>query len=340
MIESWFLVPALPKNARGRAGQERSSRVQRFVTWLRETERAVECPDLAAYRDYLIQERRLSESSVKAHLATIRARYRELLKSGAIRQILAEAITWDANYANADLDDLLDRLSEALSAKPSDKGTVAAQEAKALVLSPAQAHLLLRQPRQETLAGVRDTALLAVMLSTGLREQEVSALEVHHLYAWCVEEMRPALYVPGGPGCVERCVPYLVDIVLAMVEQWRHAAEIEHGPVFRAFYVGEKIRPTPLSRRALEQVLASYPIEIDGQLTAVRPLDLRRTYARLLYDEGYDFFTIQRYLGVRQANTVASYLAGERQPQGVDLEHIFDLPAPPEPFWMLKETRR
>jgi len=190
-----------------------------------------------------------------------------------------------------------------------------AQETNAFVLSPEQAHLLLRQPGQETLTGTRDTALLAVMLGTGLREQEVVALEVHHLHAWCVEEMRPALYVPDGPGCIERCVPYLADAVRAIVEQWRHAAEIEHGPVFRAFYVGEKIRPTPLSRRALEQVLASYPIEVDGEMIVVRPLDLRRTYARLLYDIGYDFFTIQRYLGVKQANTVASYLAGERQPQ-------------------------
>ena len=88
------------------------------------------------------------------------------------------------------------------------------------------------------------------------------------------------------------------------------------------------LRPATLygtCKHALQQVLASYPIRINGEQVVVRPLDLRRTYARLLYDAGADFFSIQRYLGVKQANTVAAYLAGERQPTWETLAEIFDL---------------
>ncbi|HMN12970.1 MAG TPA: tyrosine-type recombinase/integrase, partial [Bellilinea sp.] len=199
-------------------------------------------------------------------------------------------------------------------------------------LSPEQAAMLLRQPGTNTLTGLRDTAILALMLGTGLREQEVIALQPSHLFVSDLQDQRVALYVPDKPGCVERTVPFLAIEVHEIVQQWLHAAETDDGPVFRGFYRGGKVRPTPLSRRALQQVLASYPIEVDGEQVIVRPLDLRRTYARLLYDQGYDFFTIQRYLGVKQANTVASYLAGERQPTWEPLADIFDLPGLREPF--------
>jgi len=324
-VQPDFLIPIFPlPDQKGRAGQERHYRLRRYVAWLHETRRFWTEPDFDAYHDYLIRERRLSEASAKAHLATIRARYRELLQSGVIRQVLAEDIAARPDGTYEALEQWLDQLVGAISAQPQRLPSVKSEESEAKVLSIKQAASLLRQPGLDTLTGKRDTAILALMLGTGLREQEVIALEVHHLNVSCIEGKRPALYVPDGKGCVERMVPFLAEGVREVVQQWLDAAEIGYGPVFRGFYRGEKVRPTPLSRRALQQVLASYPIEIDGEPVVVRPLDLRRTYARLLYDAGADFFSIQRYLGVKQANTVAAYLAGERQPTWETLAEIFD----------------
>lgn len=328
-----FLIPEPTQHRMGRSGIERRFRLQRYVTWLDETARCWSEPDFGAYHHYLLNEMRLSLASAKAHLATIRARYRELLQSGVIRQALAEEIAAKPDGTYEELEQRLNQLVEAISAQQQRLTNVKSAEAEAKVLTVEQAAMLLRQPGLDTLTGKRDTAILALMIGTGLREQEVCALEVHHLIVCGLQDRRPALYIPDKPGCIERVVPFLTDTVREIVDKWLQAAEINDGPVFRAFYVGEKIRPTPLSRRALQQVLASYPIEINGEPVLVRPLDLRRTYARLLYDQGVDFFTIQRYLGVKQANTVASYLAGERQPQVLGIEHIFDLPLPPEPFW-------
>jgi len=332
-VQPDFLIPIFPlPDQKGRAGQERHYRLRRYVAWLHETRRFWTEPDFDAYHDYLIRERRLSEASAKAHLATIRARYRELLQSGVIRQVLAEYIAARRDGTYEALEESLDFLIEAISAQPQRLPSVKSDETEAKVLSVAQAAMLLRRPGLDTLTGLRDTAILALMLGTGLREQEVIELEVHNLYGWSSEEQPPVVYIPNAPGCVERRVPYLHYMVIEIVEKWLGVAEILFGPVFRGFYRGEKVRPTPLSRRALQQVLASYPIEVDGEQVVVRPLDLRRTYARLLYDQGYDFFTIQRYLGVKQANTVASYLAGERQPTWRGLADIFDLPGLREPF--------
>jgi len=304
-----FLIPEPVRHGKGRSGVERHSRLERYVDWLDKTARLWVAPELDAYRVYLLDEKKLSESSAKAHLATIRARYRELLQSGVIRQVLAEDIAARPDGTYEQLEEWLDHLIEAISTQTQRLASVKSDETEAKVLSVEQAAMLLRQPGLDTLTGLRDTAILALMLGTGLREQEVIALEVHNLYAWSVEEQPPVVYVPNAPGCVERRVPYLHHTVIEIVEEWLEVAEILFGPIFRGFYRGEKVRPAPLSRRALQQVLASYPILVDGEQVVVRPLDLRRTYARLLYDQGSDFFTIQRYLGVKQANTVASYLA-------------------------------
>lgn len=319
-----FLIPEPVRHGKGRSGVERRSRLERYVDWLDKTARLWNAPELDAYRAYLLDEKRLSEASAKAHLATIRARYRELLQSGVIRQVLAEDIAARPDGTYEALEQWLDQLVGAISARPQRLPSVKSDVTEAKVLSVEQAAMLLRQPGLDTLTGLRDTAILALMLGTGLREQEVIALEVHHLMTCCVEEKCSALYVPAGRGRVERMVPFLAGEVSEIVQQWLHAAEIDDGPIFRGFYRGGKVRPTPLSRRALQQVLASYPIEVDGEQVVVRPLDLRRTYARLLYDQGYDFFTIQRYLGVKQANTVASYLASERQPTWETPDSIFD----------------
>jgi len=86
-------------------------------------------------------------------------------------------------------------------------------------------------------------------------------------------------------------------------------AGIKNGPVFRGLYKsGNKLRPGRLSVRAIEYILASYPIMVDGVLTAVKPHDCRRTYARLLYEAGVDVVAIQQNLGHADMRTTLGYI--------------------------------
>ncbi len=72
---------------------------------------------------------------------------------------------------------------------------------------------------------------------------------------------------------------------------------------------GQRLRPGRLSLRAIQYILAAYPIMVDGELVTVRPHDLRRTSpapalarqrgardARRLYEAGITCTAVRRRL--------------------------------------------
>ena len=58
----------------------------------------------------------------------------------------------------------------------------------------------------------------------------------------------------------------------------------------------------------VQRVLACYPVTINGKAEAVTPHDLRRTYARRLYDDGVPLVAIQQNLGHADVKTTLGYL--------------------------------
>ena len=88
---------------------------------------------------------------------------------------------------------------------------------------------------------------------------------------------------------------------------WRRRGRA--GPVLRGLYKGgRRLRPGRLSVRAVQYILASYPIMVDGELVQVRPHDCRRTYARRLYEAGVDLVAIQQNLGHADIKTTLGYV--------------------------------
>jgi site-specific recombinase XerD len=76
------------------------------------------------------------------------------------------------------------------------------------------------------MARLRDTALIALMLCTGVREAGLCALQVRHFRLKLGGAL--ALHVREGKGCAERLVPYgEPEWVLAVVDKWREAAGID-----------------------------------------------------------------------------------------------------------------
>jgi integrase/recombinase XerD len=202
-----------------------------------------------------------------------------------------------------------------------------------LRLTSAQASALMAAPGVRDLLGLRDTAVIALMLCTGVREAELSALEVDDLRQRLGGEL--ALHVRDGKGRKERLIPYgELEWVLAIVDKWLAAVRITAGPVFRGFYKArQKLRPGRLSARAIQYVLAGYPVMIEGALTTARPHDLRRTYARRLYEAGVDLVAIQQNLGHADVKTTLRYIgpldADRRRAPGVytfDLGKLADAP--------------
>ncbi len=303
-----------------------------FLGWLDHTQRAWYQPDIGSYRDYLLHEYQgqngepLAPNSVRAHLSTVRARYRAVLRDARTRDALYAMTPQQASPADrkALVDEVIERIRNAIDPEASPVRTIKQQDVADdahVRLTEAQANELMTAPGMKTLRGIRDTALISLMLCTGLREAELCALNVDDLRQRLGGEL--ALLVREGKGAKQRLIPYgALQWVLLVVDIWLQHAGIEHGAVFRGFYRGaRRVRSARLSIRSVNFILDQYPISIDDAIRTVNPHDLRRTYARRLYDAGTDLLAIRDNLGHADTRTTLRYIgtmdASKRRPSAV-----------------------
>ena len=333
----------LPANA----DKDTRSRVSAFATWLTSTKRPWHDPDLAAYRDHL-HAKGYHAATMSTHLSTIRAAYQRLLRNNGLRDALftvaggeLRSIAADDTPANrkAFVDERYTRLQNAIDPKNSPVKVVKSQDkadSAHVRLTRSQAEALLHAPGVVPLEALRDTALIALMLCTGVREVEACALEVTDLRQRLGGEL--ALHVRKGKGSKERLIPY-GDLawVLAVLDKWLAAADINAGKVFRSFWRGGRSLRGPLSVRAVENIVSEYAVMNEhGKPMTVRPHDLRRTYARRLYEGGVDLVAISQNLGHASTRTTLLYIgelgADKRRAPGVysfDLATLNEVEVPP-----------
>lgn len=308
-LRAFFIPSDADKDVRYRLG--------RFVDWLQGTGRSWTAPELAVYRDAMLSGElgtAYASGTVSAHLGTIRARYRNICRDNGTRDrlyVVAGERYDQVSDRKAFVDEVLVRLANAADARQSKVDTLEKQDVadgEHLRLTKVQADAFLAAPGVTSLGRLRDTAAIAVMLCTGVREAELSQLEVRDLRQHLGGKL--ALHVRNGKGGKARLVPYgAQEWVLAIVDRWLAAVGIDEGPVFRGFYKGYKrLRPDRLSVRAIADIVGSYPVMVDGELVRVKPHDLRRTYARRSYEEGMDLVAIQQNLGHRSLETTLRYI--------------------------------
>jgi len=290
------------------------SRLAHFVRWQTSHGRPWHDPDLTAYRDAMLADGK-QPATVAAHLSTVRARYRAIVKDNATRQALFDAAAQVVGVGPADrkafVDEMLTRIENAIDPDLSPVKQVTRQDrpdSDELRLTAEQAGALLAAPGVDTARGLRDTAIIGLLLCTGVREAELTALDVPDLRQRLGGEL--ALHVREGKGCKERLVPYgALSWALAIVDRWLEVAGVQVGAVVRGFYRdGQTVRPGRLTVRAVQDVLGAYPIVADGDLVTVKPHDCRRTYARRLYEAGVDVVAIQQNLGHSDLKTTLGYI--------------------------------
>src|ERR1700686_5157194 len=104
-------------------------------------------------------------------------------------------------------------------------------------LSVKQAQTLLNTPDTATPKGLRDRAILAVLLGCGLRRSEVAALTLAHVQQrdgrWCIVDL------VGKHGRV-RAVPMPTWVKVA-IDAWTSSAGLADGRVFRPVNRGDAI---------------------------------------------------------------------------------------------------
>jgi site-specific recombinase XerD len=169
-------------------------------------------------------------------------------------------------------------------------------------LSQRQAQALLSAPDITKVGGLRDRAILAVLLGCGLRRSEVAALTFTHLQQrdgrWCIVDL------VGKHGRV-RTAPMPTWVKVA-IDAWTSASRVTADHIFRPVNRGGCVTGERLGEKVVWQMLKKYAAEVG--VPGVAPHDLRRTCAKLCRAAGGELEQIQLLLGHASVQTTERYL--------------------------------
>ncbi len=169
-------------------------------------------------------------------------------------------------------------------------------------LTKEQAQNLLNSPNVSTLKGLRDRAILAVMIGAGLRRSEVADLTFEHIQQ---RESRWVIVDLLGKGNRVRTVP-IPSWAKAAIDEWALTGSLElKGQVFRRINKGDRIMGESITPQAVRDVVAEYSSRLGFQVAAH---DLRRTFAKLAHKGGAGLDQIQLSLGHASIQTTEKYL--------------------------------
>jgi site-specific recombinase XerD len=144
-------------------------------------------------------------------------------------------------------------------------------------------------------AGVRDRAILLLLLDTGLRVSEAAGLRFGDLRPDGTLKVR-------GKGAKERIVPVGSTAGRAIV---RYLGQRGAGRPDDAVFLGGR---GPLDARGIQQVVRRLKTRI-GVVGRLSPHSLRHTFARSYLINGGDVFSLQRILGHTSLDMVKRYVA-------------------------------
>ncbi|MCP4542607.1 MAG: tyrosine-type recombinase/integrase [Chloroflexi bacterium] len=252
-----------------------------FLTWHTEQGRPALSKALVQRYKVVLEESGLSPSTVNLRLSAIRKLAVEAADNGMVDQALANGIK-------------------------AVKGVKTTGVRVGNWLTKDQAQALLNAPNVETLKGLRDRAILAVMIGCGLRRDETAKLSFDHVAQrdgrWVIVDL-------VGKGQRVRTVP-MPSWAKAALDEWTEAATLTDGRIFRRVRKGGYIAGDSMTPQAIADVVKFY-----GNLHGFDNLaahDLRRTFAKLAHKGGAGLDQIQLSLGHASIKTTERYLGVEQ----------------------------
>jgi integrase len=173
-------------------------------------------------------------------------------------------------------------------------------------LTLRQAQALLSAPDIDTAKGLRDRAILALLLGCRLRRSEVAALTFGHIQQrdgrWCIVDLVGKHHRVRMPTWVK-----------VAIDAWASNAGVTDGYAFRPVNRGDRIVGEGVTEKIIWQLLRPYAAAVG---VAGIAHDLRRTTAKLCRAAGRELEQIQLLLGHSSIQTAERYL-GTKQ----DLVH-------------------
>lgn len=276
--EVWL---AAQKSARTRRAYRRD--LQHFMRALGLTTaaqlRAVDHRAVIAWERLQREQERAAPSTVRRRLAALSSLFKHLVRHGyAGRNPVAEVTRPAINRA---------------------EGSTAA-------FSKAQARQLLDAPPADTLAGLRDRAILAVGLQVGLRRAEIAALTVGDLHQnFGFDALRVTR--KGGRREALAINPQAAQRIRAYLARAGHAGDHD-GPLFRPLRGnGKQTAPhRAMDPDAIDRVLRKYAAGL-GLARGYSAHSMRATFITTALENGAQLEDVQKAAGHRDPSTTKLY---------------------------------
>ena len=173
-------------------------------------------------------------------------------------------------------------------------------------LTREEAQIWINAPDIATLKGLRDRALLSILIGCGLRRAEVAILSCSHLQ---VRENRWVIVDIIGKRDKIRSVP-MANWIKTAVDSWTYAAKIHDGFIFRQVHKTDQVTGDSITPQAIYKIIKTYADKLkkSERDSGIAPHDLRRTFAKLAYSGGSMIDQIQLSLGHDSIQTTENYL--------------------------------
>lgn len=171
-------------------------------------------------------------------------------------------------------------------------------------LSLEQSQQLINAPDTSTNIGLRDRALLAVLIGCGIRRQELTKLTPSQLQLrdgrWVITDL-------VGKRNKARTVT-VPTWVKEAIDAYVRACDIQSGQLFQAMSKSGSIQHEHICGETVRDIVYKYAYQCRFNIS---PHDLRRTYAKLAHKNGAKIDQIQLNLGHHSLATTQVYLGNE-----------------------------
>lgn len=194
--------------------------------------------------------------------------------------------------------------------KGAKRPKVESYEGKTPALGDHQARALLDVPDQITLKGLRDRAMLSVLLYHGLRREELCALQVRDLQP---RRGVPHLRVHGKGGKI-RYIP-LHPATAGLVHAYLEAAGHGGDPLAALFRTLRAVKDEAITPDGLYKVLRAYAAKAGIVMDGLGVHSLRATAATNALEHEADIAKVQEWLGHANIATTRLYDRRRSRPE-------------------------
>lgn len=264
--------------------------LREFIQWHRAIEQPLSKATVQRYAAEL-RESGLSPSTINQRLCAIRKLAEEAADNGALDPHVANGI----------------RAVKGVRQEGTRSGNW---------LTKHQAQQLLNAPDTNTLKGLRDRAILALLIGCGLRRAEA----VNLTFDRCQQrDGRWVLVDIVGKRNKIRSVP-MPAWAKAALDIYASNAQLTEGVIFRPINKGARLTGERMTEQAIYNLVFAYGGSVGfGKLA---PHDLRRTFAKLAHKGGSSLDQIQLSLGHGSIQTTERYLGVEQDLTDAPCDHL------------------